>query len=815
MATNTKKKKKKKKKGSKLGFNSEYHNLITIFIGIFLLYSLNSNTNGWLPSVMQGLFKGLFGGLSIVIPFLFIMTGILGFFDGNEYIYRFRKTKLYYIAILFIFVFYGLLNVRSLPVDSPLKANMISDVMDMGVKGTGCGLISTTISFYMTKVFGVFGAWLISLFALIISVLFIFNISIKDMINGLKIMSKDPEASKMSFKEKMSNMKKSAVNIMTDEVDEATMPEKTGLFKKMFSKNKDKDEPIINDSNVTDSDGLDDVDDVDDKTIKIVGFNKAEDEYLEILEGTSSMPELDVLKELQKAGDKPQSTDEKTNASTTNSNNKKTNAADINILDATQPMGIAKTNYDNYKKPSIDLLNKAPKKADENGKKRVLKNAALLEKTLADFGVEAKINQVTVGPTITRYEIQPSPGVKVSKIVNLTDDIALSLAAKSIRIEAPIPGKSAIGIEVPNEEAQMVTAREILESDEFNNFNSPLAMGLGKDVAGNIIIGDIGKMPHLLIAGSTGSGKSVCVNTLISSILYKANPDEVKLLLIDPKVVELANYNGIPHLLIPVVTDPKKAANALNWAVVEMNRRYKLFAENQVKDISGYNEKVTEDKLPKIVIIIDELADLMMASANDVEDYICRLAQMARAAGMHLIVATQRPSVDVITGVIKANIPSRIAFAVSSQTDSRTILDTGGAEKLLGKGDMLFYPLGASKPVRLQGAFISEGESERVIDFVKDQVKDAVQYEEEIIETISKVTTSKKEDEDEFLYEAIELVVDSGQASASMLQRRFKIGFNRAARLIDSMQERGIVGQSEGSKPRKVLISKEDLEGEN
>ncbi|MBS5786322.1 MAG: DUF87 domain-containing protein [Clostridioides difficile] len=815
MATNTKKKKKKKKKGSKLGFNSEYHNLITIFIGIFLLYSLNSNTNGWLPSVMQGLFKGLFGGLSIVIPFLFILTGILGFFDGNEYIYRFRKTKLYYIAILFIFVFYGLLNVRSLPVDSPLKANMISDVMDMGVKGTGCGLISTTISFYMTKVFGVFGAWLISLFALIISVLFIFNISIKDMINGLKIMSKDPEASKMSFKEKMSNMKKSAVNIMTDEVDEATMPEKTGLFKKMFSKNKDKDEPIINDSNVTDSDGLDDVDDVDDKTIKIVGFNKAEDEYLEILEGTSSMPELDVLKELQKAGDKPQSTDEKTNASTTNSNNKKTNAADINILDATQPMGIAKTNYDNYKKPSIDLLNKAPKKADENGKKRVLKNAALLEKTLADFGVEAKINQVTVGPTITRYEIQPSPGVKVSKIVNLTDDIALSLAAKSIRIEAPIPGKSAIGIEVPNEEAQMVTAREILESDEFNNFNSPLAMGLGKDVAGNIIIGDIGKMPHLLIAGSTGSGKSVCVNTLISSILYKANPDEVKLLLIDPKVVELANYNGIPHLLIPVVTDPKKAANALNWAVVEMNRRYKLFAENQVKDISGYNEKVTEDKLPKIVIIIDELADLMMASANDVEDYICRLAQMARAAGMHLIVATQRPSVDVITGVIKANIPSRIAFAVSSQTDSRTILDTGGAEKLLGKGDMLFYPLGASKPVRLQGAFISEGESERVIDFVKDQVKDAVQYEEEIIETISKVTTSKKEDEDEFLYEAIELVVDSGQASASMLQRRFKIGFNRAARLIDSMQERGIVGQSEGSKPRKVLISKEDLEGEN
>jgi S-DNA-T family DNA segregation ATPase FtsK/SpoIIIE len=814
MATNTKKKK-KKKKGSKLGFNSEYHNLITIFIGIFLLYSLNSNTNGWLPSVMQSLFKGLFGGLSIVIPLLFILTGILGFFDGNEYIYRFRKTKLYYVAILFIFVFYGLLNVRSLPVDSPLKASMISDVMDMGVKGTGCGLISSTISFYMTKVFGIFGAWLISLFMLILAVLFIFNISIKDMINGLKFMSNNPEASKMSFKEKMASMKKSAVNIMTDEVDEATVPQKTGFFKKMFSKNQDNEGTTNNDSNVIDEDVLDD--NVDDKTIKIVGFNKAEDEYLEILEGTASMPELDVLKELQKAGDKPDKVEEKSNATVADLNKTRNSNStdDIKIFDATQPMGVAKTNYDNYKKPSVDLLNKAPKKADENGKKKVLKNAALLEKTLADFGVEAKINQVTVGPTITRYEIQPSPGVKVSKIVNLTDDIALSLAAKSIRIEAPIPGKSAIGIEVPNEEAQMVTAREILESDEFNNFNSPLAMGLGKDVAGNIIIGDIGKMPHLLIAGSTGSGKSVCVNTLISSILYKANPDEVKLLLIDPKVVELANYNGIPHLLIPVVTDPKKAANALNWAVVEMNRRYKLFAENQVKDVSGYNEKVVDDKLPKIVIIIDELADLMMASANDVEDYICRLAQMARAAGMHLIVATQRPSVDVITGVIKANIPSRIAFAVSSQTDSRTILDTGGAEKLLGKGDMLFYPLGAAKPVRLQGAFISEGESERVIDFVKDQVKDEVQYEEDIIETISKVTTSKTDDEDEFLHEAIELVVDSGQASASMLQRRFKIGFNRAARLIDSMEERGIVGQSEGSKPRKVLISKEDLEGEN
>ena len=418
---------------------------------------------------------------------------------------------------------------------------------------------------------------------------------------------------------------------------------------------------------------------------------------------------------------------------------------------------------------------------------------------------------MTVGPTITRYEIQPSPGVKVSKIVNLTDDIALSLAAKSIRMEAPIPGKSAIGIEVPNDESQMVSIREIIDSDEFKNFKSPLVMGLGKDVAGRIIVGDIGKMPHLLIAGSTGSGKSVCVNTLITSIMYKAKPDEVKLMLIDPKVVELANYNGIPHLLVPVVTDAKKAANALGWAVSEMNRRYKLFAENQVKDISSYNEK-SDDPLPKIVIIIDELADLMMVSANDVEDHICRLAQMARAAGMHLIVATQRPSVDVITGVIKANIPSRIAFAVSSQTDSRTIIDMGGAEKLLGKGDMLFYPLGAAKPVRLQGAFISEAESGNIIDYVKKEAGE-ISYAGDIEESISSINTERSGDEDELLYDAIGFVVANGQASSSMLQRKYKIGFNRAARLIDNMEERGIVGPSEGSKPRKVLISQEDLSG--
>lgn len=788
-------KKKNKKKDNKLSFNDEYHNLVTIFIGIFLLYSLNSSSMGFVGSMMQSLFKGLFGAISVVIPFIVITKGVLGFFDGNEYIYRFKNNKTYYIATLFIFIFYGLMNSNKLPVDSPLSSEMLKPVMDMGVNGQGSGLISTTITYYITKMFGITGGWMISIFALIIYSMSIFNVSIKDLILNIKAKSSSAKKGNLNLKDKVASMKKSALEMVIEEVDEPTMIEKKGLFEGIKSKLKQEEEEYVIDQ--------EEEEDIDDKTIKIVGFNKAEDEYLEILEGTQSMTELETIKELQSFKTE-EIQDVKEQPIKTSKTFNSTNNTQVLNLDSN-------TNYDNYKIPGFNLLNKIDKKSDDKGKKKVLKNASLLEKTLSDFGVEAKVNQVTVGPTITRYEIQPSPGVKVSKIVNLTDDIALSLAAKSIRIEAPIPGKSAIGIEVPNEDAQMVSVREVLESDEFKNFESPLAMALGKDISGKTVIADIGKMPHLLIAGSTGSGKSVCVNTLISSILYKAKPDEVKLLLIDPKVVELANYNGIPHLLIPVVTDPKKAANALNWAVNEMNRRYKLFAQAQVKDIISYNQK-SEDKLPKIVIIIDELADLMMVSSNDVEDYICRLAQMARAAGMHLIVATQRPSVDVITGVIKANIPSRIAFAVSSQTDSRTILDMGGAEKLLGKGDMLFYPLGAAKPVRLQGAFISERESDKVIDFVKRQVKEEVKYEENIMDTISKASISKSSDEDDLLSEVIEFVVENGQGSASMLQRRFKIGFNRAARLIDCMEERGIIGPSEGSRPRKVLISKEDLQ---
>ena len=479
---------------------------------------------------------------------------------------------------------------------------------------------------------------------------------------------------------------------------------------------------------------------------------------------------------------------------------------------------------ENYEFPPLTLLSEGESKALKGGKRVLTDTASKLQKTLYSFGVSAKVENVSVGPAITRYELKPAEGVRVSKIANLADDIALNLAAKTIRIEAPIPGKQAVGIEVPNEESEVVHIRDILESESFINHKSKLAFALGKDVSGEAVVADIAKMPHVMIAGATGSGKSVCINTLISSIIYKAKPSEVKLIMIDPKIVELSVYNGIPHLLIPVVTDPKKAAGALAWAVQEMENRYSMFAAKGVRDLKGYNETVeSEDnfgKLPHIVIIIDELADLMMVAKNDVEDAICRLAQKARAAGMHLVIATQRPSVDVITGLIKANIPSRIAFAVSSQVDSRTILDQVGADKLLGKGDMLFFPTGAPKPTRIQGAFISDKEVEKLVDFVK--ANGETTYRDDITEYIEKSNSTDKEIEevnlnnnsktDELLEEAIQTVIETGQASTSFIQRRFNVGYARAGRIIDQMEARGIISGYQGSKPREVLMSKERWE---
>lgn len=488
------------------------------------------------------------------------------------------------------------------------------------------------------------------------------------------------------------------------------------------------------------------------------------------------------------------------------------------------------TKGSSYVFPPVSLLKQGSKGASGDSTKHMQETANKLQQTLKNFGVNVTITNVSCGPAVTRYELQPEMGVKVSKIVNLADDIKLNLAAADIRIEAPIPGKAAIGIEVPNKESVAVMFRELVESEDFVNHKSSIAFAAGKDIGGRVIVTDIAKMPHLLIAGATGSGKSVCINTIIMSILYRAHPDDVKLIMIDPKVVELSVYNGIPHLFIPVVTDPKKAAGALHWAVAEMSDRYQKFADYGVRDLKGYNQKVEAikdiddpdkpKKMPQIVIIVDELADLMMVAPGDVEDAICRLAQLARAAGIHLIIATQRPSVNVITGLIKANMPSRIAFSVTSGIDSRTILDMNGAEKLLGKGDMLFYPQGMQKPLRVQGAFVTDKEVADVVDFMKNQ-NGAVTYSEEIEEKMSSISTGSSggdlgnatgDDRDVYFADAAKLLMDKEKGSIGMLQRYFKIGFNRAARIMDQLEEAGVVGPDEGTKPRQILMSPEQLE---
>lgn len=488
-----------------------------------------------------------------------------------------------------------------------------------------------------------------------------------------------------------------------------------------------------------------------------------------------------------------------------------------------------------YQIPSIDFLQNGVSRAGDPAVDQEMKEkAGILVETLKSFGVTVRITGIFRGPSVTRYEIQPAAGIKVSKITGLADDIALSLAAQGVRIEAPIPGKPAIGIEVPNSHKDTVSLREILESDSFRSSRSKLAFAVGRDIAGNAVVGDIARLPHMIIAGATGSGKSVCTNSIIMSILYHATPEEVKLILIDPKIVEFTVYEGIPHLLIPVVTDPKKAAGALNWAVQEMQRRYNLFAENSVRDLGDYNAAAAQpgsglEPMPQIVVIIDELADLMMTTSKEVEDSICRLAQKARAAGMHLIIATQRPTTDIITGLIKANIPSRIALSVMSQVDSRTILDTGGAEKLLGHGDMLYLPNGKIKPVRVQGCFTSTKEIEKVVDFIKSQTQS--EYSNEIIEQVEQsipVTKAEAKElraaekaaavnepepgsDEDVLERAIEVVVEAGQASTSSLQRRLKLGYARAARMMDELEQMGVIGPYEGAKPRKVLMTKEQL----
>ncbi len=726
---------------------------VMISAGIMLLLSIYTQSAGIVGEWLKNVFGGLFNGNAVYMAFILILSGLLQVIEkGGSY------RSVFVLADFMVSgsILYGITNGIQRTFDVKETAVYFAG----GVSGEAPGLINRMIYSASVKMLGTYGSLFLCAILLLVGTAIILDKSIAEIYKAV--------AGALRFSIKV--LKKSALKVFTKE--EAAYKER--------KKKKEKTEK---------------------KTLN------------EIPEEIKTQPAIKVIDYAKEYGERKDSienvkTEEKIGQRDESATNPKADSISepIKINSEICKSGFSE-NYRQYRLPGIELLDKTPENGKEMDRKSVLKKAKNLERILDDFGVDAKVVQVSRGPTITRYEIQPKPGVKVSRIVSLSDDIALNLAARNIRIEAPIPGKAAVGIEVPNDGNSLVGLREIIKSNSFKEKKEGLNFALGKDISGNPIVSDLTEMPHLLIAGATGSGKSVCVNALITSLLFAKRPDEVKFLMIDPKVVELNQYNGIPHLIMPVVTDPQKSAAALNWVVNEMNERYKTFAETNVRDIKSYNKSRDHESMYQIVVIIDELSDLMMVAPSQVEDAICRIAQMARAAGIHLIVATQRPSVDVITGIIKANIPSRIAFAVSSQADSRTILDMGGAEKLLGKGDMLHYPVGQSKPRRIQGVFVSDNETKKVLNHIKSQVGE-VEYEEIPAETFVK---DNVDETDELLPEVIETVAAMDQISISMLQRRYRIGYNRAARIIDEMEKRGIVSKSDGKKPRNVLINEEDL----
>ena len=765
--------KKKNSKSNKVSSNvrkkREIEGILIIALGIINFIAVFGGSKGLLLTIIKNSLFNMVGIGAYLVPFLMSFIGII--FIRNK---QTGLNKEYLITG--ILILNTLLLIQLVVMDNYYNNSYIDAIIAIVNSGDIIhgGILGLSLALPIYKLLGFMGSLVVYIAVYLISIISIFNISIYDF------GSQARDRVKKNKKEKVNSESRGytpVIETKSPSLESGSDREKEDFIKGINNK------------------------------IKILDFMKNS----QIDTGDKESLEAAVTKENIEIIDSKDKKSKTIDESLKNEINDELNST---IIQKNDSLII-------YSMPSVDFLNQnSLSKMNKEDKKELLTSATKLEETLNCFGVDAKVLQVTKGPSVTRFELQPSPGVKVSKIVNLSDNIALSLAAKGVRIEAPIPGKSAIGIEIPNRDLTPVFLREVIESEEFKKSKSNLAFALGKDIAGKCIVADLSKMPHLLIAGATGSGKSVCINTLVISILYKYSPSEVKILMVDPKVVELNVYNGIPHLLIPVVTDPKKAAAALNWAVNEMNRRYKLFADNSVRNLEGYNELYNKgkipEKLPLIVIIVDELADLMMASPHDVEEYIARLAQMARAAGMHLVIATQRPSVDVITGVIKANIPSRISFAVSSQVDSRTILDSSGAEKLLGKGDMLFYPVGESKPVRIQGAFITEEEVEKVTNFIKNngEANDCTEYSEEILNHIENGTTDEggsNEESDELFEEAVRIVIESGQASASFLQRRLRIGYNRAARIMEELEEKRIISERDGSKPRQILKTKEEI----
>ena len=821
---------------AKAQIKDEILGIIIIALGVFFVIALQTDYAGSAGAVISDFLKGCFGFTAFVLPYYFIVYGILLFLGKTIHI----GIKAV-ILLVVIFLMIALINAGRFldPIVDGGGFHGFLESYQEGIELAGGGVFGIYVSSLLAGWIGVPGLYIVTFVIIFICLLLLINTPVSRFFEGMKQRRIRRQMEKSETIREETEEVEAARQIRQQQLEEDRQRRTDGGRQQQFIS-------VMSDEEPTGSGGVNDT--VKSLRRKLTG----EDEKKEPSRGKSSSrtqktPRKKPEETAVSVCDAPDNSDIpsflKKGAKTAASDTTPDTSEEVKVYD---PPAEKLTNSEaagsmlqqedfngdavgeNYQFPSADLLKKARRGSRNRAEtENELRSKAMkLEDTLKSFGISAQVTNVAQGPAVTRYEVHPDSGVKVKGIKNLADDIALNMEAKSIRIEAPIPGKPAVGIEIENDRINMVTVREIIESAAFRNASSKITFAVGKDIAGKSIVADLKSMPHLLIAGSTGSGKSVCINAIITSILFKARPDEVRLVLIDPKVVELSNYNGIPHMLIPVVTEPAKAAAALNWAVAEMDDRYRRFADLQCRDLDSYNEKVQKKKyqvvdgepqrpLPQVVIIIDELADLMMAAPSQVEDSICRLAQKARAAGMHLIVATQRPSVDVITGVIKANIPSRIAFAVSSQVDSRTILDMAGAEKLVGKGDMLFNPLGSGKPIRVQGAFISDEEVNSVIRFVKSQV-DETEYEESVIDKIEQanIPDAEKGDRDtgdELLPDAIELVVSAGQASVSMLQRRFRIGYNRAARIIDMMEERQIIGPSEGSKPRKVLISEEDL----
>ena len=803
--------------------------IIFLAVGIFLVITTQLNTTGTFGNAIHSLVFGLFGLMAYALPYYFIALALCLFLRKMQHI----NGRTTFFSFL-IFVMLCILNsYRYLDeTNIQLSISAIGDFFDGGIQLRNGGVFGMWLGELIVKLLGKPGLIIFAVTVIAISVLLVADTPISKYLGKKREQREEKTILREMLTEKREAQAKtvpeeSGVPIITPShsvpqvKDPLAFPMEEGARQNFMQNLEGADfgESIVTNTGFGLDGGnepgtglglglsggfaspenaaaapnpfMDDFMSVDSVTTEPMGLN-AEPEKVSAL---STPAATENIKEIRKE-----------NTPTALDNTEMALQAEENLA--------KKIPATSYVFPPVDLMKKPRAKQMQMNEHQLQQKAALLENTLQNFHVDARVLNVTQGSSVTRYEVQPAVGVKVSSITKLADDIALNLRAKSIRIEAPIPGKAAVGIEVENEKPDMVSIRELIDSKEFRNAASKISFAVGKDISGRNVIANLKEMPHLLIAGATGSGKSVCINTIITSLLYKASPDEVKLILIDPKVVELGNYNGIPHLLVPVVTDPKKAAAALNWAVNEMTQRYKFFAEESVKDLDSYNELMRANQepdkvLPKIVIIIDELADLMMVAPSQVEESICRLAQLARAAGMHLIVATQRPSVDVVTGLIKANIPSRIAFSVSSQVDSRTILDVGGAEKLLGKGDMLYSPVGENKPLRIQGPYISDSETARIIDFVKKQGENG--YDESVIQTIETPEKSQYgEVSDELTEDAIAFILKQKKASVSMLQRRFRIGYNRAASIIDEIEARGIISPADGSKPRQVLYTEEE-----